>query len=75
MVKMEVQEYIKRYLGPLNERRTRAYNKNGINTKKFKVVDTPYKGLYKILRRAPYEDISAFIFEEKIYRVRCIRQK
>lgn len=72
---MEREQYINRYVGPINERRTHAYNMNGINTDKFTVVDTPYKSLYKIVRKDSYGDISGFIYNDKIHCKKCVKSQ
>lgn len=60
-------DYLKRYVGNVDSRRTATYKAKGIDLKKYAVVSTAYPGLKKLVRKQPYRDTTGYLANGKIH--------
>lgn len=60
-------DYLKRYVGNIDSRRTATYKANGVDLKKYSVVATAYPGLKKLVRKQPYRDTTGYLANGKVH--------
>lgn len=75
MAKMSEESYMKRYVGRVDPRRTKAYQDKGIDMKKYDIVSSPYMGLFKIVRKQPHRDIIGYLKSGNIHAAKTSADK
>lgn len=60
-------DYMKRYVGNVDSRRTATYKSKGVDLKKYSVVATAYPGLKKLVRKQPYRDTTGYIANGNVH--------
>lgn len=59
-------EYVKKYVGNVDPRRTNSFVTKGVDMKKYTIKSSVYPGLFKLIRKRPYNDITGYIMNGKV---------
>lgn len=67
MTHISKQNYMGRYVGNIDPRRTSTFKSKGLDMKKYSVEPTNYPGLSKIVRKLPHRDITGYIMNGNVH--------